>query len=149
MVGAIGMALMERTVLDPRDGRPVNSHVADHLVPVSLDIPQLKAHLVDEQDAHVNPLGVKRLGEIALIGMAPAIANAVFHAIGKRVRDLPIRIEDVLTRIGHRHLTIHLGTTSEVAMKPPIRCSVVLGVLHSARNPLCLSKAYAAATSAP
>jgi len=96
MVGGIGMALMERTVLDPRDGRPVNAHLADYLVPVNLDVARLEAHFVDEQDRHVNPLGVKGLGEIALVGMAPAIANAVFHATGKRVRRLPIRIEDVL-----------------------------------------------------
>jgi xanthine dehydrogenase YagR molybdenum-binding subunit len=96
MVGGIGMALMERTVLDPRDGRPVNAHMADYLVPVNLDIPQLEAHFVEEEDPHVNPLGVKGLGEIALVGMAPAIANAVFHATGTRVRALPIRIEDVL-----------------------------------------------------
>jgi xanthine dehydrogenase YagR molybdenum-binding subunit len=97
MVGGIGMALVERTVLDPRDGRPVNAHMGDYLVPVSLDIPRLEAHFVEEDDPHVNPLGVKGVGEIALVGMAPAIANAVFHATGKRVRDLPIRIEDVLT----------------------------------------------------
>jgi xanthine dehydrogenase YagR molybdenum-binding subunit len=96
MIGGIGMALMERTVLDPRDGRPVNAHMADYLVPVNLDIPQLEAHFVEEEDPHVNPLGVKGLGEIALVGMAPAIANAVFHATGKRVRTLPIRIKDVL-----------------------------------------------------
>ena len=96
MIGGIGMALMERTALDPRDGRPVNAHMADYLMPVNLDIPQLEAHFVDEVDPHVNPLGVKGLGEIALVGMAPAIANAVFHATGKRVRTLPIRIEDVL-----------------------------------------------------
>jgi xanthine dehydrogenase YagR molybdenum-binding subunit len=97
MIGGIGMALMERTVLDPRDGRPVNAHMADYLVPVNLDTPRLEAHFVDEEDPHVNPLGVKGVGEIALVGMAPAIANAVFHATGKRVRYLPIRIEDVLT----------------------------------------------------
>lgn len=97
MVGGIGMALMERTVLDPRDGRPVNAHLADYLVPVNLDIAQLEAHFVDEEDPYVNSLGVKGLGEIALIGIAPAIANAVFHATGKRVRDFPIRIEHLLT----------------------------------------------------
>jgi xanthine dehydrogenase YagR molybdenum-binding subunit len=97
MIGGIGMALMERTVLDPRDGRPVNAHMADYLVPVNLDIPQLEAHFVEEEDPYVNPLGVKGLGEIALVGIAPAIANAVFHATGRRVRNLPIRIEDVLT----------------------------------------------------
>ena len=65
-------------------------------MPVNLDIPQLEVLFVDEVDPHVNPLGVKGIGEIALVGMAPAIANAVFHATGKRVRTLPIRIEDVL-----------------------------------------------------
>jgi xanthine dehydrogenase YagR molybdenum-binding subunit len=97
MVGGIGMALMERTVLDPRDGRPVNASMADYLVPVNLDIGELDVVFVEEDDAHVNPLGVKGLGEIALVGVAPAIANAVFHATGKRVRDLPIRIEALLT----------------------------------------------------
>ncbi len=96
MIGGIGMALMERAVLDARDGRPVNAHMADYLMPVNLDTPHLEAHFVPEDDPHVNPLGVKGLGEIALVGMAPAIANAVFHATGKRVRNLPIRIEDVL-----------------------------------------------------
>lgn len=96
MIGGIGMALMEQTVLDPRDGRPVNAHMADYLVPANLDIPHLDAVFVDEEDPHVNQLGVKGLGEIALVGTAPAIANAVFHATGRRVRNLPIRIEDVL-----------------------------------------------------
>jgi xanthine dehydrogenase YagR molybdenum-binding subunit len=71
--------------------------MADYLVPVNLDIPDLEALFVDEVDPHVNPLGVKGLGEISLVGMAPAVANAVFHATGRRVRNLPIRIEDVLT----------------------------------------------------
>ncbi|MBY4899165.1 xanthine dehydrogenase family protein molybdopterin-binding subunit [Cupriavidus sp. AU9028] len=96
MVGGIGMALMERTALDPRDGRPVNAHMADYLVPVNLDIPMLEVHFVDEVDPHVNDLGVKGLGEIALVGVAPAVANAVYHATGKRVRELPIRIEHMI-----------------------------------------------------
>jgi xanthine dehydrogenase YagR molybdenum-binding subunit len=96
MVGGIGMALMERTVLDVRDGRPVNAHMADYLMPVNLDIGSLEAQFVDEDDPYVNPLGVKGLGEIALVGMAPAIANAIFHATGKRLRNLPISIEHVL-----------------------------------------------------
>jgi xanthine dehydrogenase YagR molybdenum-binding subunit len=96
MVGGIGMALMERTVLDPRDGRPVNAHMADYLLPVNLDIPPLEALFVPEEDVYVNPLGVKGVGEIALIGLAPAIANAVFHATGRRVRELPIGIEALL-----------------------------------------------------
>jgi xanthine dehydrogenase YagR molybdenum-binding subunit len=96
MIGGIGMALMERTVFDWRDGRPVNAHMADYLVPVNLDIQQIEAQMVEEDDPQVNPLGVKGLGEIALVGMAPAITNAVFHATGTRVRDLPIRIEALL-----------------------------------------------------
>jgi len=96
IVGGIGMALMERTVLDPRDGRPVNAHLADYLVPVNLDIQDLEALFIESDDPYVNPLGVKGLGEIALIGVAPAIANAVFHATGLRVRSLPIRVEDLL-----------------------------------------------------
>jgi xanthine dehydrogenase YagR molybdenum-binding subunit len=97
MIGGIGMALMEQTALDARDGRPVNAHMADYLMPVNLDIGQLEALFVDEDDPHVNALGVKGLGEIALVGMAPAIGNAIYHATGERVRHLPIRIEDVLT----------------------------------------------------
>ncbi|BCH28611.1 acylaldehyde oxidase [Mesorhizobium sp. L-8-10] len=96
MIGGIGMALMERTVLDRRDGRPVNAHMADYLMPVNLDIAEIEVRFVDEVDPHVNPLGVKGLGEIALVGMAPAIANAVFHATGKRIRRLPILLEDML-----------------------------------------------------
>jgi xanthine dehydrogenase YagR molybdenum-binding subunit len=96
MVGGIGMALMEQTVLDARDGRPVNASMADYLVPVNLDIGELDALFVEEHDPHVNALGVKGLGEIALVGTAPAIGNAVFHATGKRVRKLPIRLESLL-----------------------------------------------------
>ncbi len=96
MVGGIGMALMEQTVIDPRDGRPVNASLADYLVPVNLDAGSLDVMFVDETDPHVNPLGVKGLGEIAIVGMAPAIANAVFHATGRRIREFPIRIEALL-----------------------------------------------------
>jgi xanthine dehydrogenase YagR molybdenum-binding subunit len=96
MIGGIGMALMERTVLDRRDGRPVNAHMADYLVPVNLDIPKIDVEFVEEEDTHVNPLGVKGIGEIALVGMAPAIANAVYHGTGTRVRTLPLRIEHIL-----------------------------------------------------
>jgi xanthine dehydrogenase YagR molybdenum-binding subunit len=96
MVGGIGMALMEETVVDARDGRPVNASLADYLVPVNLDVASLGVAFVEESDPHVNPLGVKGLGEIAIVGMAPAIANAVFHATGRRVREFPIRIEALL-----------------------------------------------------
>jgi xanthine dehydrogenase YagR molybdenum-binding subunit len=97
MVGGIGMALMEATILDGRDGRPVNGSMADYLMPVNLDISgTFEAHFVDEIDPHVNPLGAKGLGELALVGMAPAIANAIYNATGRRMRDLPIKLESLL-----------------------------------------------------
>lgn len=96
MVGGISMALMEGTYLDARDGRPVNAHMADYLVPVNLDIGTLDTHFLDETDAQVNPLGVKGIGEISIVGVAPAIANAVYHATGKRIRDLPLRLDRLL-----------------------------------------------------
>ena len=96
MVGGIGMALLEQTHIDERDGRLVNANIADYLVPVNADVPALEAYFVDEHDPHVNPLGSKGLGEIALVGVAAAIANAVFNATGKRIRNLPITIEKLL-----------------------------------------------------
>lgn len=96
IVGGIGMALLEQTVVDPRDGRVVNASMADYLVPVNLDIGSLDVMFVDRPDPHTNALGVKGLGEIALIGVAPAIGNAIYHATGKRLRSLPIHLEQLL-----------------------------------------------------
>ena len=96
MVGGIGAVLLEHTVTDPRDGRIVNANLADYLVPVNADIPNLKAIYLNGNDPETNPLGVKGLGEITLVGVAPAIANAVFHATGKRIRDLPITPDKLL-----------------------------------------------------
>lgn len=96
MTGGIGMALLEHTVTDHRDGRIVNADLADYLVPVNADVPDLKAIYVDGRDDEADPLGVKGLGEVVLVGVAPAIANAVFHATGRRVRDLPITAESLL-----------------------------------------------------
>ncbi|MGP3920283.1 xanthine dehydrogenase family protein molybdopterin-binding subunit [Nonomuraea sp. 10N515B] len=96
MVGGIGMALLEHTVTDHRDGRIVNANLADYLVPVNADIPDLKAIYLDGRDDEADPIGVKSLGELVQIGVAPAIANAVFHATGRRVRDLPITAEALL-----------------------------------------------------
>ncbi|HEX6655896.1 MAG TPA: molybdopterin cofactor-binding domain-containing protein [Candidatus Limnocylindria bacterium] len=90
MVGGIGMALVEHTVIDRQNGHVLSANLAEYLVPVNADIRQLDAIFVEESDPHVNPLGVKGLGEISLVGVAPAIANAVFHATGQRVRTLPI-----------------------------------------------------------
>lgn len=86
----IGMALMEETVIDHRYGRVVNGNLADYHVPVNADIPQIEALFVNKPDLNINPIGAKGMGEIALIGMAAAVANAVYNATGKRVRDLPI-----------------------------------------------------------
>ena len=96
MVGGIGAALLEHTVTDPRDGRIVNANLADYLVPVNADIPALRAVYLHGEDPHVDPLGVKGLAELVLVGVAPAVANAVFNATGRRVRDFPITADALL-----------------------------------------------------
>jgi xanthine dehydrogenase YagR molybdenum-binding subunit len=96
MVGGIGAALLEHTVTDPRDGRIVNANLADYLVPVNADVPSLRAIYLSGDDPEANPIGVKGLGEIVIVGIAPAIGNAVFHATGRRVRDFPITAEALL-----------------------------------------------------
>jgi xanthine dehydrogenase YagR molybdenum-binding subunit len=97
MIGGIGMALMEHSVVDARNGRVTNANFAEYAVPVHADAPPvMDVTFVTEQDPHVNPLGVKGLGEIAIVGVAPAIANAVYHATGKRVRELPITPDKLL-----------------------------------------------------
>jgi xanthine dehydrogenase YagR molybdenum-binding subunit len=86
----IGMALTEETVIDHRYGKVMNASFADYHVPVNADIPQIEALFVNKPDYNINPLGAKGMGEIALIGMAAAVSNAVYNATGKRVRELPI-----------------------------------------------------------
>lgn len=90
IVGGIGMALMEDVVLDDRNGRTVTASFGDYHVPVQADIPQMDMLFVNEKDPYLNPMGSKGLGEIVIIGVAPAVANAVFNATGKRIRHLPI-----------------------------------------------------------
>ena len=96
MTGGIGMALLEETRIDPRMGRIVNSNIADYLMPVNADIRNLEAVLLEEVDTHVNPIGAKGLGELPIIGVAAAIANAVYNATGVRVRELPINAEKLV-----------------------------------------------------
>jgi len=96
MTWAIGMALHEATRTDVRTGRVMNANLGEYLVPVNADVPRLEALIIDEEDLYVNPLGVKGIGEIGIVGGAAAIANAVFHATGKRVRDLPIQPEKLV-----------------------------------------------------
>jgi len=86
----IGMALTEETVIDHRYGRLVNNNFADYHVPVQADIPQVQALFVNKPDPYLNPMGAKGMGEIATIGVAAAVANAVYNATGKRIRELPI-----------------------------------------------------------
>jgi xanthine dehydrogenase YagR molybdenum-binding subunit len=90
MVGGIGTALLEHTVTDPRDGRIANANLADYLVPVNADVSNLRAIYLRGEDREVDPIGVKGIGELVHVGVAPAIANAVFHATGRRIRELPI-----------------------------------------------------------
>lgn len=90
VVGGIGGALMEESVIDERYGRWVNNNFADYHVPVHADVPAIEAVFVDKPDPVLNPVGSKGMGEIALIGFAAAVANAVYNATGKRVRELPI-----------------------------------------------------------
>lgn len=97
MIGGIGMALMEHAVVDLRNGRVPNANLAEYAVPVHADAPaQMDVIFVPEDDPHVNPLGVKGLGEIAMVGVAPAIANAIYHATGKRIRELPVTPDKLL-----------------------------------------------------
>lgn len=96
MVWGISKALCEETISDPRFGKYMNRNLAEYHLPVHADIGELDAIFVEENDTIVNPLGAKGIGEIGIVGMAPAIANAVYHATGKRVNHLPIHIEDVL-----------------------------------------------------
>ncbi|MDB5857095.1 MAG: oxidoreductase, partial [Ramlibacter sp.] len=87
----------EETSYDPRSGAPVNANLADYIVASSADVPALEVHFVEYPDTQLNELGARGIGEIGLAGTAAAIANAVYHATGVRVRELPIRIEDLLT----------------------------------------------------
>jgi xanthine dehydrogenase YagR molybdenum-binding subunit len=97
IIFGIGMALMEHTVSDVRTGRVMSANLVDYHVPVNADVPDIDVQLVEEVDEHVNPIGVKGIGEIGITGVAAAIANAVYHATGKRIRDLPVTPERLLT----------------------------------------------------
>jgi xanthine dehydrogenase YagR molybdenum-binding subunit len=96
MIWGISSALHEATEIDKRYARYVNDNLADYLVPVNADVKDVQVILVPEVDHEVNPAGVKGLGELANVGTAAAIGNAVYHATGRRIRKLPIRIENLL-----------------------------------------------------
>jgi len=96
VVMGIGMALLEHTSYDPRTGAPINSNLADYVVAVNADVPPIDVHFVDFPDKEINALGARGIGEIGLAGIAAAITDAVHHATGVRVRELPVKIEHLL-----------------------------------------------------
>ncbi len=97
VVMGVGMGLLEETIYDQRNGHAVNDNFADYLVPTSADSPQIDVHFLDIPDPLMGEYGARGIGEIGLAGIAPAITAAVYHAIGVRVRQLPVRVEDLLT----------------------------------------------------
>ena len=96
VVMGIGMALFEHTVYDPQNGAPINASLADYIVTVNADAPPIEVHFLDYPDKEINELGARGIGEIGLAGIAAAITDAVHHATGVRVRELPVSIEDLL-----------------------------------------------------
>jgi xanthine dehydrogenase YagR molybdenum-binding subunit len=97
MIWGVSSALHEATEIDKKRARYVNDNLADYLIPVNADIAELEVILVPEKDDFVNPVGVKGIGELGNVGTAAAVANAVYHATGIRVRELPIRLEKLMT----------------------------------------------------
>ncbi|MDX6559484.1 MAG: xanthine dehydrogenase YagR molybdenum-binding subunit [Blastocatellia bacterium] len=97
VVMGIGMALLEHTSYDPQNGAPINSNLADYMVAVNADVPPIDVHFLDFPDKEINELGARGIGEIGLAGIAAAITAAVHHATGVRVRELPVKIENLLT----------------------------------------------------
>jgi xanthine dehydrogenase YagR molybdenum-binding subunit len=95
LIWGMSSALHEATELDERDARYVNKNLADYLMPVNADIPSVEVVLIPEQDDHINPAGVKGLGELGNVGTNAAVCNAIFHATGQRIRKLPVRLENL------------------------------------------------------
>jgi xanthine dehydrogenase YagR molybdenum-binding subunit len=96
MIWGVSFALHEQAVVDPRSGRVMNANLAEYHVPVNADVPSLEAILIEEDDPHVNALGIKGVGEIGITGSAGAVANAVWHATGIRVRKFPITLDRLI-----------------------------------------------------
>ena len=96
VVMGIGMALLEHTTYDPQNGAPINSNLADYVVAVNADVPLIEVHFLDFPDKEMNEVGARGIGEIGLTGFAAAITAAVHHATGVRVRELPVKIENLL-----------------------------------------------------
>jgi xanthine dehydrogenase YagR molybdenum-binding subunit len=96
MTMGLSMALHEESVMDPRFGDYVNHDFAEYHIATNADVGTIDVSWIDEDDPHVNPMGAKGIGEIGIVGTAAAIANAVYHATGIRVRDLPITLDKLL-----------------------------------------------------
>jgi xanthine dehydrogenase YagR molybdenum-binding subunit len=96
VVMGVGMGLFEETTYDQRNGHPINNNFADYIVPTSADAPEIDVHFLDIPDPLMGEYGARGIGEIGLAGIAPAITAAVYHATGIRVRELPVRIEDLI-----------------------------------------------------
>jgi xanthine dehydrogenase YagR molybdenum-binding subunit len=97
MIWGVSFALHEKAIVDHRSGRIMNANLAEYHVPVNADIPSMEALMIEEHDPHVNPLGIKGVGEIGITGSAGAVANAIWHATGIRVRRFPVAIEELVT----------------------------------------------------
>ena len=96
VVMGIGMALFEETTYDPQNGAPINSNLADYMMTVNADAPPIDVHFLDYPDKEINELGARGIGEIGLAGVAAAVTSAVHHATGVHVRELPLKIEDLI-----------------------------------------------------
>jgi len=96
IVWGVSFALLEDSILDQRNGRIVNANLAEYHVPVNADIQTIDVTFVDDPDLAFNPLGIRGIGEIGITGVAGALSNAVYHATGRRIRDLPITLDKLL-----------------------------------------------------
>ncbi len=96
VIFGIGAALMEESEFDRRFGNPVHRTLADYHVPVQMDVPEIDVHFIGKPDPHISPIGARGVGEIGIVGVSAAIANAIFNATGKRIRDLPITLDKLM-----------------------------------------------------
>jgi xanthine dehydrogenase YagR molybdenum-binding subunit len=99
MIWGVGSAIHEQTEIDPRASRYVNANLADYMIPVNADVGEVHVIMIPEEDTAINPLGVKGIGEIGIVGTSAALANAIYHATSQRLRDLPLRIDSLITEV--------------------------------------------------